>query len=216
MSKWTGFGSRAGLLCLLLGVMFDSPAFADDPRETSISPAYIVSAMISTGTCSIAITPTSPPQVIALDTDMASGSVQGETEVRVKATDCQGAGAADKTPSVKVDGVTYDVAEPGSAGTFTPGKYLFYNTGSTVQWAGFVLSKTRPGAQAWDESAYVKSNDIISLGQQGETCDGVAGCETTFWTGLSCGGLADCQNHFGGGNNIGVLKASINFTFLYN
>lgn len=215
MSKWTVIGSCAGLLCLLSGVMASGVAFADDDPEIKEVP-YVVTAMISTGTCSIAITPTAPPVVMVLDADMASGSIQGEMEVSVKATDCHGVGAVDKTPSVKVEGTTYDVVVPGSASSFSPGQHLFYNTGSVVQWAGFVLSKTRPGVQAWSESDYVKNNEMVTLGQTGETCDGVTGCEITFWTGLACGAQADCQGHFGGGNNTGDLKASINFTFLYN
>ncbi|QBJ09348.1 hypothetical protein EYS10_12695 [Rahnella aquatilis] len=215
MKKWTDFCGGAGLLCLLSGVMISRLAFADNPLETK-ELTYVVNATIRVGTCTIKLSPSAPPPVIALDADMASGAVQGETEVSVVATDCHGVGAVDKTPFVKVEGGTYDQADPGSGAAFPQGQYLFYSAGSTVKFAGFVLSKTRPGAVTWDENAYVKNNDTLPLGGVSDTCDGLTGCNTTLWVGLACGTASDCQNHFGGGNNNGDLKASINFTFLYN
>lgn len=219
MSKWTGLYCRAGVLCLLSAMMAGGLAYGAAVPSEEREVSYPVQVTISTGTCSVTVSPQSPPPVNALDRDMATGGVHGGIPVSLMTTDCLGVGGAGKTPSVQIGGTTYDQVETGTAGTFAAGKYLFYNNGSSVKWAGFVLSKTPGGAVAWvpkPEETYVKNNDKVPLGDAGETCDGVTECKVTFWAGLACGDTSDCVTHFGQQTNFGALNASITFTFLYD
>ena len=211
---------RAGLICLIsaatvCGLSYRARA-ADAPPVS-----YPVNVTISAGTCSVDVYPSTPPEVIVMDADMAAGGVHGDTAVSVMTTDCLGVGETSKTPSVQVTGTTYDQTDPGSVGTFSAGQYLFSNAGSAVKWAGFVLSKTATGATAWDakpEDTYVKNNDIVPFDGRvaGDTCGETTGCSITFWAGLGCGTVADCKSHFGQKDNDGALNASIAFTFIYN
>lgn len=210
---------RAGLPVLLSAAMACGLSYragaADAPPVD-----YPVNVTISAGTCSVDVSPSAPPLLIVMDADMAAGGVHGETQVNVMTTDCLGVGETSRTPSVLVQGKTVDQVDPTTAGTFTAGQYLFTSPTSTVKLAGFVLSKTVDGASIWDDTkpkdTYVKDNDIVPIGVQGETCGGVTECKTTFWAGLACGTTTDCATHFGNKNNDGALSTFITFTFVYN
>ncbi|AYA08391.1 hypothetical protein D3Z09_18310 [Rahnella aquatilis] len=220
MRIWAGLCRRAGVLCLLSGSVAGGLAYGALPPVES-EKDYPVQVTILAGTCSVKLLPSSPPPVVnVLDEDMAKGGIFGTTKVRLITTDCLGVGEAGKTPSVKVTGWTYDQAEKVSSGIFSAGPYLFYNQGSSLKWAGFVLSKTEQGGASWEAdpaSTYVKNDVAIPLDTAGGVCSETTGCGgTTFWAGLSCGATPDCAEHFGQQANVGTLSASITFTFLYD
>lgn len=191
-----GLSINLNLLLALLLLVLNSQVEAE---------LYVVSAQINAGTCNVDVTPASPTMPGVDPDKLSGGGLFNTTKIDIKLT-CQGSADSEKMPTVNLQ----------NAITVNPalnkfGSYLFTNADSEVKYKGFVLSKTNDAS--WNTNNFYKVDSVILQGNKG---DDFAGKTVSVYVSVGCGDAAECKNIVDNQpSDIGLLKASMQFTFSY-